>query len=161
MPNGLAPQFPCQIHRALQNFAFKPHIKMYTLKLLVNCVAHLTFHVSKLKLFLRDEQRPYQKQKVWSKVHAIEHRLVAEIKSILHTKQTCLKIEEYLVKCKCCHHKEIMWMKPIHLDHLLEMVNKFEQEKGHKLGVKRTQRVQAICFVHTCYLVFYLKAPRK
>jgi hypothetical protein len=50
-------------------------------------------------------------------------------------------------------------MKPIHLDHLLEMVNKFEQEKGHKFGVKRIQRVQAICFVHTCYLVFYLKAP--
>ncbi len=94
-------------------------------------------------------------------MHAIEHGLVAKIKSILHTKQTCLKIEEYLVKCKCCHHKEIMWMKTIHLDHLSKMVNKFEQEKGHKLGVKRTQRVQAICFVHTCYLVFYLKAPRK
>jgi hypothetical protein len=32
-----------------------------------------------------------------------------------------------------------MWMKPAHLDHLLEMVNKFEQEKGHKfVGMQRT-----------------------
>jgi len=134
---------------------------MYTLKLLINCVAHLTFHVSKLKLSLRDEQRPYQKQKVWSEVHAVEHKLVVEIKSIFHAKQTCLQVKEYLVKYKGCHHKEIMWMKPTHLDHFLEMVNKFEQEKGHKLGVKRTQRVQAICFVYTCYLVFYLKTPKK
>jgi len=56
--------FPCQNQGALQNFAFKPHPKMYTLKLLINCVAHLTFHVSKLKLSLHDEQRPYQKQTV-------------------------------------------------------------------------------------------------
>jgi len=59
---------------------------MYTLKVFTNCVVHLTFHVSKLKLLLRDEQRRYQKQKVWSEVHAIEHRLVVEIKNILHTK---------------------------------------------------------------------------
>jgi len=31
-------------------------------------------------------------------------------------------------------------MKLAHLDHLPEMVNKFEQEKGHKLGVKRTTK---------------------
>jgi hypothetical protein len=31
-----------------------------------------------------------------------------------------------------------MWMKPTHLDHLLGMVANFEQEKGHKFGVKRT-----------------------
>jgi hypothetical protein len=32
-----------------------------------------------------------------------------------------------------------MWMKLAHLDHLLEMVNKFKQEKGHELvGVKKT-----------------------
>jgi hypothetical protein len=29
-------------------------------------------------------------------------------------------------------------MKPNHLDHLPEMVNKFEQEWGHELGVKKT-----------------------
>ncbi len=64
-------------------------------------------------------------------MHAIEHRLVAEIKKILHTKQTCFRVEEYLVKCKGCHRKEITWMKRTHLDHLFEMVNKFEQEKDH------------------------------
>jgi hypothetical protein len=36
------------------------------------------------------------------------------------------------------HHKEVVWMNPIHLDHLLEMVNKFKQERDHELGVKRT-----------------------
>ncbi len=80
-------------------------------------------------------------------MHAIEHRLVTEIKSILHVKQTCFRVKEYLVKCKGCHHKEIMWMKPTHLDHLFEMVNKFEQVKGHKFGVERTQRVQAILYI--------------
>jgi hypothetical protein len=29
-------------------------------------------------------------------------------------------------------------MKPVRLDCLLEIVNKFEQEWGHKLGMKRT-----------------------
>jgi hypothetical protein len=63
-------------------------------------------------------------------VDAIEHMLVARIKSILHMKQTCLKGKEYLVKYKGCYHKEVVWMKPTHLDHLLEMVNKFGQERG-------------------------------
>ncbi len=31
-------------------------------------------------------------------------------------------------------------MKLAHLDHLPEMANKFEQEWGHKLAVKRTQK---------------------
>ncbi len=43
------------------------------------------------------------------------------------------------MKYKGCNHKDAMWMKPAHLDHLLEMVNKFKQEKGHELvGVKKT-----------------------
>jgi len=29
-------------------------------------------------------------------------------------------------------------MKPNHLDHLPKMVNKFEQERGHELGVNKT-----------------------
>ncbi len=29
-------------------------------------------------------------------------------------------------------------MKLAHLDHLQAMVNKYEQERGHKLGVKKT-----------------------
>jgi hypothetical protein len=31
-------------------------------------------------------------------------------------------------------------MKLVHLDHLPKMVNKFKQEKGHELGVKRTRK---------------------
>ncbi len=29
-------------------------------------------------------------------------------------------------------------MKLVHLDHLQKMVNKFEQDRGHELGMKRT-----------------------
>jgi hypothetical protein len=29
-------------------------------------------------------------------------------------------------------------MKPTHVDHLPDMVNKFKQERGHELGMKRT-----------------------
>jgi hypothetical protein len=77
-----------------------------------------TFHVSKLKLFLSDDQKPNQKQKVRLKVDAIEHKLIVEIKGIFHARQTCLKSKEYLVKYKGCHHKKTVWMKPTHLDHL-------------------------------------------
>jgi hypothetical protein len=63
--------------------------------------------------------------------------LVIEIESIFHARQTHLKSKEYLVKYKGCHHKEAIWMKFVHLDHLPEMVNKFEKEQGHELGAKR------------------------
>jgi hypothetical protein len=56
---------------------------MYTLKLPTNFVAHPTFHVSKLKLFLWDNQRPNWKQKVQPKVDVIKHKLITKIKNIL------------------------------------------------------------------------------
>jgi hypothetical protein len=59
---------------------------------------------------------------------------------ILHARQTHLKGKEDLVKYKGCHHKEAMWMKLAYLDHLFEMVNKFEYEQSHKLGVKKIQQ---------------------
>lgn len=31
-------------------------------------------------------------------------------------------------------------MKLAHLDHLPKIVNKFEQERGHELGVKKTRK---------------------
>jgi len=95
----------------------KLHLNVYTLKLLVNFVAHPTFHVSKLKLFLHDDQTLNRKQKVQLEVDAIEHRLAVKSKSILHAKQTCLRGKEYLVKYKGCYHKEVMWMKQVHLDY--------------------------------------------
>ncbi len=98
---------------------------------------HLTFHISKWKFFLCDKQKPNQKQKVWPNVDAIKYRLVVVIENIFHTRQTCLKGKEYLVKYKGYNHKEAMWMKRIHLDHLLDMVAKFQQENGHKFGVKK------------------------
>jgi len=63
MPNRLAPCFIAN-YTGLYEILHKPHPNMYTLKLLANFVAHLTFHVSKLKLFLHDEQRLDQKQRV-------------------------------------------------------------------------------------------------
>jgi hypothetical protein len=45
------------------------------------------------------------------------------------------------VKYKGCHHKEAIWMKLVHLDHLPKMVNKFEQEWGHELGAKRIRKI--------------------
>jgi hypothetical protein len=36
----------------------KPHLDVYTLKLLTSSVAHPTFHISKLKLFFKDEMKP-------------------------------------------------------------------------------------------------------
>ncbi len=47
---------------------------------------------------------------------------------------------EYLVKYKGCHHKEVVWMKLVHLDHLSDMVAKCEQERGHALGMKKIQK---------------------
>ncbi len=72
----------------------------------------------------------------------IEHKLVAKIEGIFHMRQTCLRSEEYLVKYKGYHHKEAVWMKLTHYDHLLDMVANFEQEKGHKFGVKRTRKTK-------------------
>jgi len=57
---------------------------------------------------------------------AIEHKLIVKIKGIFCAKQTCLKGKEHLVKYKGFHHKEAIWMKPIHLNHLPEMINEFE-----------------------------------
>jgi hypothetical protein len=54
MLDGLVPQFIAKYERPYE-IIHKPHLDMYTLKFLVNFVAHLTFHVLKLKLFLHDE----------------------------------------------------------------------------------------------------------
>ncbi len=59
-------------------------------------------------------------------VDAIKQKFVIEIKGILRMKQTRLKNKECLVKYKGCHHKEAMWVKLTHLDHMLDMVAKFE-----------------------------------
>jgi hypothetical protein len=68
----------------------------------------------------------------------IEHMLAIEIENTLHVMQTCFKSKEYLVKYMGCHHKEVVWKKLVHLDHFPKMVNKFEQEWGHELGVRKT-----------------------
>jgi hypothetical protein len=110
MLDGLAPCSNAKYVGPYENL-HNLHLDMYTLKLSINFVAHLTFHISKLTLFLCDEHRPNWKQKVRLEVDAIKHRLVAKIKGIFHTKQTHLKSKEYPMKYKDCHHKEAMWMK--------------------------------------------------
>jgi hypothetical protein len=57
MPDTLAPHFIAKYVRPYE-ILHKSHFDIYTLKLLINFVAHLTFHISKLKLFMCDEQRP-------------------------------------------------------------------------------------------------------
>jgi hypothetical protein len=99
---------------------------MCTLKLPTNFVAHPTFHVLKLKLFLCDEQILDWKQRVQLEIDVVKHRIATKIENIFRARQTRRKGKEYLVKYKSCHHKEAMWMKPIHLDHLPKMINKFE-----------------------------------
>jgi hypothetical protein len=57
MSDGLAPCFPTKYVR-LYEIVTKLHFDVYTLKLLTSFVAHMTFHISKLKLFMKDEKRP-------------------------------------------------------------------------------------------------------
>jgi hypothetical protein len=125
MPVGLTPRFITK-YIGPYEILHKLHPDVYTLKVLVNFVAHPTFHVSKFKLILCDDQKLNHKQKVQLEVDAIEHRLATKIEGILCARQTHLQSKEYLVKYKCFHHKEVMWMKLAHLDHLPKMVNKFE-----------------------------------
>ncbi len=49
---------------------------------------------------------------------AIKHRLALKIENIFHAKQTHFKSNEYLVKYKDYHLKEVVWMKIAHLEHL-------------------------------------------
>ncbi len=44
------------------------------------------------------------------------------------------------MKYKGCYHKEAVWMKPTNLDHVPKIVNKFEQERGHKLRMKNIRK---------------------
>jgi len=63
MPNGLAPCFTTK-YVGLYEIVANPQPNVYTLKLPTRFVAHPTFHISKLKLFLNDEKKPNQKQKM-------------------------------------------------------------------------------------------------
>jgi hypothetical protein len=54
MPDKLAPHFIAK-YVGPYEILHKSHFDIYTLKLLINFVAHLTFHISKMKLFMCDE----------------------------------------------------------------------------------------------------------
>jgi hypothetical protein len=64
---------------------------------------------------------------------------INEIDGIIQAMQTHLWGKEYWVKHKGYHLKETILVKPSHLDHSFDMVTKFEQTKGHELGVKKTR----------------------
>ncbi len=66
--------------------------------------------------------------KIESKHDFIEHKLVSEIECILGVRQTKQVDKQYLVNGNGATQRE--WVKQSHIDHLLEMVDKFELEKG-------------------------------
>jgi hypothetical protein len=84
---GFAPHFIAK-YVGPYEILHKLHVNMYTLKLPTNFVAHPTFHILKLELFLRGNQRVGWKQKVELEVDAIKHRLVVEIEGIFCVKKT-------------------------------------------------------------------------
>jgi hypothetical protein len=63
-------------------------------------VAHPTFRISKLKLFLHDDQKPDWKQILQLEVDAIEHMLTTKIEGILCARQTRLQSKEHLVNTR-------------------------------------------------------------
>ncbi len=80
MFNGLAPHFIAKYARHYE-ILHKRHPDVYTLKLLANFVAHPTFHVLKLKLFLCDEQKSNQKQKCNQKLMPLNIGLLLKSKA--------------------------------------------------------------------------------
>jgi len=122
----------------------KPHLDVYTLLLPTTFMAHLTFHVSKLKLFKMDDKKPERKQKYHKGFNLMEHQLTAKIECILGAKQTQKCGKQYLIKWKGCHPKVAQWVSLSHLNHLPKMIKKFETEKGHELGHKKSHKKQMI-----------------
>jgi hypothetical protein len=104
----------------------KPLLNIYTLLLPTTLVVHPTFHVSKLKPFNEDKRRKDRKHAYHPRFDLIKHKLTREAKCILATRHTKCIGKQYLVKWKRCHLKESQWVKLGYLDHLLEMVDKFE-----------------------------------
>jgi hypothetical protein len=81
MSNELAPHFTSKYVKPYE-ILHKLHPNLYILKLLINFVAHSTFHVLKLKFFLCNEQRQMQPN-----INAIKYKLAIEIKGILYVRQ--------------------------------------------------------------------------
>lgn len=82
MLEKLTPRFIAKYVESYEIVA-KLHLNVYKLKLPTSFMAHLTFHVSKLKVFFRDEKKPNPKQKMWLEINAIEDRLVSEVYNII------------------------------------------------------------------------------
>jgi hypothetical protein len=101
---------------------------------------HPTFHVSKLKSFKANDKRLERKHEHHKGFNPMEHRITTKIECILSVKQTQRCGKQYFIKWKGCHPKESQWVSLSHLNHLLEMVEKFEMEKGHELGRKKSHK---------------------
>jgi hypothetical protein len=85
----------------------KPHLNTL---LATTFVAHLTFHVSKLKPFKVDDKRLERKHEYHKGFNLMEHQLVVEIECILSEKQTRRCGKQYIIKWKRCHPKETQWV---------------------------------------------------
>jgi hypothetical protein len=66
-------------------------------------------------------------------IDAIEHKLATEIEGIFCVRQTCLRVKKYMVKYKGYHHKEVVWMKLVHLDHFPKMVKQIQIGKRSRV----------------------------
>jgi hypothetical protein len=114
MPDGPALCFIVKYVRPYE-ILHKSNFDVYTLKLLTIFVAHLTFYISKLMLFLCDDQWPNKKQKLWLYLDVIKHMLAIKIESILCVKQTQILNEKNTIKWKPCNQKERV-LKTQHID---------------------------------------------
>jgi hypothetical protein len=75
------PKYAC-----LYKIIRKTHLDAYTLQKLKALVAHLTFHVSKLKPIHEDKKRKDHKHAYHPRFDYIEHMFVGEVKCILATR---------------------------------------------------------------------------
>jgi hypothetical protein len=70
-------------YASLYKIIYKPHPNVYILQLPMTLVAHLTFHVSRLKTIHENKKRKDKKQVYYLGFNFIEHKFVREVKCIL------------------------------------------------------------------------------
>jgi hypothetical protein len=70
-------------------------------------VAHLTFHVSKLRPIHENKKRKDLKQAYHPWFDLIEHKFIGEVECILVAIQTGQYGKQYLFNWKGCHPKEL------------------------------------------------------
>ena len=93
---------------------------------------HPTFHVSLLKPFHEDTQRPERKQVLRPQPELIGNHEEYEVEAILKSRNNTKKGKEYLVKWRGYHEKEATWVIQKDLENAQELVEKFERRDRSK-----------------------------